>query len=112
MAITPSVRPADSTLAFIRKKVRRLTASSGTSNLTTDIIDQYINNFYNQDFPYSIKIDQMRDVYTFYTQAYIDTYPLDVNYHQGVRGPVYIEGVRGSLYKERNQFYNLWGPLL
>ena len=50
----------------------------------------------------------MRSVYTFYTQPYIDKYPLDVNYAQGVRGPVYFEGIQGNLLKDRQQFYNVW----
>jgi hypothetical protein len=103
-----AVSPANSTLSFIRTKVRRLTASSGESVLTTNSIDEYINNFYLNDFPYAIKIDQMRAVYTFFTRPYIDRYPLDVNFNMGIRGPVYFEGIIGSLFKDRGQFYNLW----
>lgn len=99
---------ADSTLVAIRKKVRRLTASSSESTLTTDDIDQYINTFYNNDFPYGIKLDQMRSVYTFYTRPYIDRYPLDVNYNQGIRAPIYFEGIQGYFFKDREQFYNMW----
>lgn len=99
---------ADSTLAAIRKKVRRLTSSSSESALTTDDLDQYINTFYNNDFPYAIKLDQMRSVYTFYTRPNIDRYPLDVNYNQGVRAPVYVEGIQGQFFKDRQQFFNMW----
>jgi hypothetical protein len=99
---------ADSTLNAIRTKVRRLTASPGESTLTTDILDSYINTYYNNDFPYSIKLDQMRSVYTFFTQPYIDRYPVDVNYNMGFREPVYFEGIRGNFFKDRAQFYNLW----
>jgi len=103
-----AVAPADSTMVFIRKKVRRLTASAGESALSTADIDQYVNNFYSQDFPYGIKIDQMRSVYTFFTEPYRDRYPLDVNFNQGVRAPVYVEGILGTLFKDRQQFLNLW----
>ena len=99
---------ADSTLTAIRQKVRRLTASSGESKLTTDNIDQAINTFYSQDFPYGIKLDQMRSVYTFYTRPYIDRYPLDVNYNQGVRSPVYFEGIQGFFFKDRMEYFNMW----
>lgn len=102
------VSPADSTLVAIRKKVRRLTASSGESTLTTADLDQYIQTYYSQDFPYSIKLDQMRSVYTFYTQPYVDRYPLDVNYNQGIRSPFYVDGVIGSFSKDRQQFFNTW----
>lgn len=100
--------PADSTLGAIVKKVRRLTASASESSLSTQDIFQYINTFYSQDFPYGIKIDQMRSVYTFFTEPYRDRYPLDVNYNQGVRAPCYVEGIQATFYKDRQQFFNVW----
>lgn len=103
-----TVYVADSTLVAIQKKVRRLTASSSEYELTTNDLNQYINTFYSQDFPYGIKIDQMRSVYTFFTEPYRDRYPLDVNYNQGIRAPVFFEGIQGSYYKDRQQFYSLW----
>jgi hypothetical protein len=103
-----SVPQADSTLVAIRTKVRRLVAAANESALPTSTIDQYINTYYNNDFPYTIKIDQQRQVYTFFTQPYIDRYPIDVNYWQGLRAPVYFEGILGSFYKDRQQFYNIW----
>lgn len=102
------ISQADSTLTAIRKKVRRLTNSPGQSSLTDDDLDQAINTFYNNDFPYAIKIDQMRDIYEIFTKPYIDRYPLDVNYFQGVRAPVYFDGIQGSFYKDRTQFFNMW----
>lgn len=99
---------ADSTLTAIKTKVRRLTASSSTSTLTDSNLEQYINTFYSQDFPYAIKLDQMRNVYTFFTEPYRDRYPLDVNYNQGIREPVYFEGIQGYLYKDRQAFFNMW----
>jgi hypothetical protein len=98
----------DSTYAQIEKKIRHLTASASQSALSSSDVEQYVNTFYNSDFPYGIKIDQMRSVYTFFTQPYIDRYPLDVNYNQGVRAPVYVEGIQGSFFKDRQQFYALW----
>jgi hypothetical protein len=103
-----TVAPYDSTVAAIRRKIRRLTASSSESELSTFTIDEAINTFYNQDFPYAIKLDQMRNVYTFYTQPNIDRYPLDVNFNQGVRSPVYFEGIQGNFYKDRDEFYRMW----
>jgi hypothetical protein len=103
-----TVASANSTAAFIRTKIRRLTASVSESALSTASIDEYINNFYSQDFPYAIKLDQMRSVYTFYTQPYIDRYPLDVNYNQGIRAPIYVEGIEGFFFKDREQFFNMW----
>lgn len=103
-----TIPAADSSLAAIVKKVRRLTASASESALSTNDIYLAINTYYSQDFPYGVKIDQMRSVYTFFTEPYRDRYPLDVNYDQGVRAPFYVEGIQGSFFKDRQQFYGLW----
>ena len=103
-----AVATPDSTLNAIRQKVRRLTASSSESALTTANIDQYINTFYQQDFSYSIKLDQLRSVYSFYTAPNIDRYPLNVNFNQGIRSPAYCDGIEMSFFKDRQQFYNMW----
>lgn len=99
---------ADSTLVAIRKKFRRLTATASNLSIADDDIDQYINTYYSQDFPYGVKLDQMRNVYTFFTKPNVDRYPLDVNYNQGVRAPVYFEGVQGRFFKDRQQFNIMW----
>lgn len=103
-----TIPQADNSLVAIRKKIRRLTASASESSLSTNDIDSYINCFYSNDFPYGIKIDQMRSVYTFFTEPYRDRYPLDVNYNQGVRAPCYVEGIQATFYKDRQQFFNVW----
>lgn len=103
-----AVVQSNSTYAFIEQKVRRLTSNPSELTLTSATIQQYVNEIYNTDFPYAIKLDQMRSVYTFYTAAYQDTYPLDVNYNQGIRGPLYVDGIPGAFYKDREQFYNLF----
>lgn len=103
-----TVAPADTTYAQIERKIRHLTSSSGGSSLKSSDIQQAVNTFYSQDFPYGIKLDQMRSVYTFYTRPYIDRYPLDVNYNQGVRDPVFFEGVQGYFFKDRREFYTMW----
>ena len=88
---------ANNTYAQIERLVRRYTASSSESSLKSTDIQQQVNIFYSSDFPYSIKLDQMRSVYTFYTRPYIDRYPLDVNYNQGVRAPLYVDGILGNI---------------
>lgn len=103
-----SVTQADSTVDAMRRKVRRLTASASESALTTADLDRALNTAISQDFPYAIKIDQMRSVYTFFTEPYRDRYPLDVNYNQGVRAPVYVEGIQASFYKDRQAFNSVW----
>lgn len=103
-----AVTPADSTYGYIAQKVRRLTGSSSTSSLSDANIGQYVNNFFNQNFPNAIKTDQMRAVYTFYTAPYIDRYPVDVNYWQGFRAPMYVDGIEGFFAKDRQSFFYMW----
>ena len=103
-AVTANV----STVTAMREKVRRLTASPDESQLSTADIDKYINTFYDQDFPYAIKLDQLRVVYDFFTEPYIDTYTLDINTYQGIRAPFYVEGREGYFYKERGEFFRVW----
>lgn len=103
-----AVLPADSTYSMIEKKVRRLTASASEAALSSADIQRAINTAYNQDFPYSIKLDQTRQVYKFLTIPNVDRYPVDVNNLQGFRAPVYFEGIQGNFFKNRDQLYNLY----
>lgn len=103
-----AVLPVDDSFQYIRQKVRRLTASASESALSNADLDQYIQRAYNSDFPYAIKIDQTRSVYRLFTIPNVDRYPTDANNNQGYRAPVYIEGVQGNFFKDRQQFFNLY----
>lgn len=102
------VAQADSTYVFIEKKVRRLTASASEAALSALDVQEAVNTFYNNDFPYAIKIDQQRTVYKFLTIPNVDRYPVDVNNMQGFRAPVYFEGIQGNFFKNRDQLFNLY----
>lgn len=99
---------ANNTYSKIEVMVRRLTALSSNFALPSTEIQELVNTFYNNDFPYAIKLDAMRSVYTFYTQPYVDRYPLDINYSQGVRSPCYFDGIQAFFYEDRDEFYRLW----
>jgi len=103
-----AVLPADNTYTYIETKVRRLTASASESALSSASIQQAVNLFYSNDFPYAIKIDQQKTVYKFLTIPNVDRYPVDVNNLQGFRAPVYFEGIQGNFFKNRDQLYNLY----
>ena len=103
-----AVLQANNTYSFIETKVRRLTASASESALPSAIIQDYVNRFYSNDFPYAIKIDQQRQVYKFLTIPNVDRYPVDVNLYQGFRAPVYFQGIQGNLFKNRDQLFNLY----
>ncbi len=103
-----TVAQADSTYAFIEQKVRRLTASASNYALSSADIQRAVNTFYNNDFPYAIKLDQTRHVYKFLTIPNVDRYPVDVNKYQGFRAPVYFSGIKGNFFKNRDQLFNLY----
>lgn len=103
-----AVLPADTTYTSIERKVRHLTASASEASLSSADIQRAVNLFYNNDFPYAIKIDQQRSVYKFLTIPNVDRYPVDVNNLQGFRAPVYFEGIQGNFFKNRDQLYNLY----
>lgn len=105
------VAAQDSTLSMIKTKIRRLTASPSESSLASSIIEEYINTFYLQDFPYGVKTDQLKTVHKILTQVDIDIYDVDIDSLQSFRTPVYIEGVPGLLYKDRQQFFNVYPRL-
>lgn len=103
-----AIAQANNTYSYIEQKVRRLTASASQSSLSSSDIQDYVNRFYSEDFPYSIKIDQQRTVYKFLTIPNVDRYPVDVNNFQGFRAPVYFEGIQGNFFKNRDQLFNLY----
>lgn len=105
--MTPVIQ-ANNTYSYIEQKVRRLTASASEAALSSASIQDYVNRFYSNDFPYAIKIDQQRSVYKFLTIPNVDRYPVDVNNCQGFRAPVYFEGIQGNFFKNRDQLYNLY----
>lgn len=102
------VTPANTTLQGIRSEAREYIGISSLAILPNSVLDQEINYFYTANIPESIKLDQLRDVYVFYTLPYVDRYPIDVNQYQSFRDPLLIDGIRGTFYKDRGAFYGWW----
>jgi len=110
---------ADSTLGAIRLKVRRLTRSPSTAQLSDSDLDQYINTFILYDFPEHLRLFSLRTLLTFYTQPGVDVYstnyidPLDPLYnfknkYIAVHPPVFISGVQSFFTQYRDVFYGQW----
>ena len=53
-------------LADIQKKVRRITRSPSTSQLSDADLNEYINNFLMYDFPEHLRLFTFRKVLSFY----------------------------------------------
>ncbi len=113
--------PPDSTLTAIENKVRRLTRSPTEAQLSTATIDDYINTFVFYDFPEHLRLFDLRDTFTFYTQPNIDTYstvPVGGNVNDPfynfknkyitVHEPAYIAGYPALFSQSREQFFGIY----
>lgn len=106
---------ADSTLAAIRKKIRRLTRSPSDQQLSTADIDEYINTFVLYDFPQELRLFTFRKTLTFYTEPNIETYETSTtvgdplydfkNLYTAVFQPVYVGGYESLLSQSEAEFY-------
>ena len=99
---------AIATLAEIILKVRRLTGSGNSLQLTDAQIIDYINSFYLYDFPAQFRSLKLKDKYTFNTVQGIDTYPFDSEHYTTVEMPVYCAKREIKLMNDPWSFYALY----
>jgi len=102
---------ADTTLAAIRTKVRRLTRSPSTTQLANADIDEYVNTFILYDMPEHLRLHTLRDNFVFYTEPDIDTYGssyIDPNTYINTLKPAYIAGRRVYFTQSQDEFYKLY----
>lgn len=111
------------TLQAIETKVRRLTRSPSTAQLTEADLQNYINTFVVYDFPEHLRTFNMRTTYTFYTNPGQDRYPTDEVSFAGVttnplynfqnnfisiHAPVYMAGYNSFFTQSREQFFGVY----
>lgn len=107
---------ADSTLAAIRTKVRRLTRSPSSSQITDTQIDEYVNTFILYDIPEHLRLFTLRTNLTFFTEPFIDTYETELvdtthplynfkNRYITINPPMYIAGYQVAVSQSQNEFY-------
>lgn len=108
-----------SNLATIRTKVRRLTRSPTTAQLSDTDLDQYINTFIIYDMPEHLRLFDLRTTITFYTAPFIDTYDTNTtdttsplynfkNKYISIHEPCYIAGYQQFYSQSREQFYGIY----
>ncbi len=115
--------PPTNTLQTIQTKVRRLTRTPSTAQLSDDDINQYINTFVVYDFPEHLRLFNLRTQFTFYTQPFQDVYPTDIdsflgvttnplynfqNIYLTVHKPVYIAGFPAMYTQSREQMFGIY----
>jgi len=114
---------ANSTLAAIRTKVRRLTRSPSTAQLSDDDLNNYINTFVVYDFPEHLRMFNLRTTFTFICNAFQDEYNTDTvsyagnttnqlynfqNNYISVHDPIYIAGYQAFYTQSREQFFGIY----
>jgi len=114
---------ADSTLEAIRTKVRRLTRSPSTSQITDNEIDEYVNTFVLYDFPEYIKSSSLRENFIFYTRSNTGEYSTNTtnpddplynfkNIYQTFSSPTYCDGHRMMFSQSQEEFRSLYSNSL
>lgn len=88
-------------------KVRKLTGTGNTSQLTNSDIIDYINSFYLYDFPAQFRSLKLKDRYTFNTQRGIDTYPFDCQNYTTVEMPCYCAKREIKLFQDPWSFFGV-----
>lgn len=120
----PSATIANSTtLSSIETKVRRLTRSPSTDQLSQADLDNYINTCVVYDFPETLRTFNLRTEFTFFTNPGQDEYNTDIasfagattnplynfqNQYLTVHPPFYIAGFPTLLSQSPEQFYGLY----
>ena len=100
-------------LAAIFAKARRLTGTNLTqipdfplSNDPNSVgLADYLNSFYNYDFPAQFRSLKLKDIYTFNTTALIDTYPFNSEQYTTVEMPCYCMKREIKLFNDPWNFY-------
>ncbi len=123
VAVNPPQAPS---LTQIQTKVRRLTRSPSTSQLSDDELNNYINTFVVYDFPEHLRTFNLRTPFSFYTNPGQDVYNTDIasfagnttnilynfqNLYITVHPPVYIAGFQSFYSQSREQFFGIY-PLV
>jgi hypothetical protein len=110
-------------LSDIITYVRRIIKSPSDSQISDNLIIDYINRFWISDVDARIQLFDLKTNYSFNTVPGLDRYnmPLyDVQIepgnqtigmypvYQGFSSPMYINGIQVPLQTQQNQFFNLW----
>ena len=96
------------TLADIITKVRLMTGSGNSLQLTDATIIDRLNSFYLYDFPAQFRSLQLKNTYTLNTIQNIDTYPFDFVHYSTLENPARVDNRAVPLYNNPWPFYSLF----
>lgn len=92
-------------LQDIITKIREISASGNSLQVTDEKIIKYLNSYYLYDLPQDLRLLKLKDVYTFNTIQGIDTYPFDYVGWSTVQPPAYSAKQQMAFYQDPALFY-------
>jgi hypothetical protein len=95
-------------LQDIIEKIREVSASGNSNQVTDEKIIKYINSFYLYDLPNEFRNLKLQDVYTFNTIQNVDTYPFDFDHWETIEAPAYCGKILMVLFQDKMSFYNYY----
>jgi len=110
---------SSTSLTAIRTKVRRLTRSPSTQQISDADIDEYVNTFVLYDMPSHLRLSNLRKTFTFFTERNVDTYSTNTldtdnplyNFKNTIistHDPIYVAGYKTSFSQSRESFFGKW----
>ena len=113
---------ADSTLAAIRLKVRKLARVPSVQQMSDAEIDEQINAFVLYDFPSQLRLFALKETFKFYTTPYVDTYSTVTapatnplynfkNKYISIHPPFYMAGLRAQFTQSLDAIYNVYSKI-
>lgn len=93
-------------LQDIIEKVRQVSASGNSNQVTDEKIVKYINSYYLYDLPDDLRLLKLQDVYTFNTIQGLDTYPFNYDSWSTVQPPAYCAKREIAFYRNPGEFYS------
>lgn len=94
-------------LTTIIKKIRNITGTPDSSQLSNDQIIDYINTYYSFTFPFELKEQINLQPVNFFTHANIDTYAFSGAFLTNAP-QVFVNGYKVEYYESRDVFFQDW----
>lgn len=118
----------------MRQEIRKITGRFDDSQITSQQIDDYINDFYLYDFPEELRSLKLKDYYDFVTIPNVGEYTVPQNTFANpqntvnptsiaidslgsnqaiynVMPPVYVDGYQSAWYQDPDVFQRIWPQL-
>lgn len=99
--------PSTWNLGTIRAKVRNVTGTPSTDQLTDQQVDDYINNYYIFTMPFELKVQIANQFLNFKTTPGVDVYAFPGGYFTDSPG-AYADGFPMIFYQDPDVFYQDW----